>query len=80
MALSDKALSILTFAAYHRLASGESVREVVLEDGHGHKADPDGLDEAVGAGLVEIDGRFGRLTDAGLARLDAMLEAIRGAA
>ena len=40
--LSDKALSIFAFAAYHRLVSGEKVTSVIRRDGAGHEADPEG--------------------------------------
>jgi len=54
---SDKALSILVFAAYHRLASGERVTEVVHHDNAGHSADQQGVEELRAAGLVRFDGR-----------------------
>ena len=76
--LSDKALSILAFAAYHSLASGEAVGEIVVYDGHGHKADPQGLDELKSERLLEVDGARGRLTEAGRDELDLVIEAIRG--
>jgi hypothetical protein len=75
--LSDKAISILTFAAYHSLASGESVGEVVIDDGHGHKADADGLAELQAEGLITIVGSRARLTDEGADELQIVLEAIR---
>jgi coproporphyrinogen III oxidase-like Fe-S oxidoreductase len=78
MALSEKALSILTFAAYHRLASGMIVRDVVLEDGAGHKADADGVAEMEQAGLLEVNGTRGTLTDQGEAMLGKVVEAIKG--
>lgn len=77
MDLSDKARSILVFAAYHQLSSGEAVRNVVLEDGAGHKADPEGVEELKGAGLLKIDGGRGRLTDEGEALLGTVIKAIR---
>lgn len=75
--LSDKARSILAFAAYHSLTSGEAVREVVLDDGKGHKADHEGVAELSAAGLLEEDGARGRLTQAGQAALEKVLSAIR---
>lgn len=75
--LSDKARSILAFAAYHSLTSGEAVREVVLDDGKGHKADHEGVEELSSAGLLEADGPRGRLTDAGNEALERLLAAIR---
>jgi len=74
---SDKALSILTFAAYHTLTSGNPVREVVLEDGSGHRADPEGVKELEAAGFLEPQGQRGRLTDAGEAALAKLLEHVR---
>ena len=80
MALSEKALSILVFAAYHQLASGMMVRDVVLEDGAGHKADADGVSEMKQAGLLEVDGARGTLTDEGEAMLAKVIEALKGVA
>ena len=79
-ALSDKALSILVFAAYHSLTSGEKVRDVVLDDGKGHHADTDGVEEIRNAGLLEVEGDRGRLTEKGEERLARLLETIRGPA
>jgi len=78
-ALSDKALSILAFAAYHSLVSGETVTRVVLDDGKGHKADSEGVREMEAAGFIEPDGDRGTLTDKGTAALGEVVEAIRGA-
>ncbi|MBX9931117.1 MAG: hypothetical protein K2Y56_06210 [Methylobacterium sp.] len=50
--LSDKALSILIFAAYYRLVSGQRVATVVRRDGHGHEADAEGLAELEQRGLA----------------------------
>ncbi|MCJ2073278.1 hypothetical protein MKK75_31590 [Methylobacterium sp. J-030] len=50
--LSDKALSILAFATYHRLVSGERVTAVIRKDGAGHEADPEGVKELEERGLV----------------------------
>ncbi|MCM2505238.1 hypothetical protein NDN16_16325 [Aureimonas altamirensis] len=79
MSITDKGLSILVFAAYHRLASGESVRDVVLRDGSGHKADPDGVSELANAELIEVDADRARLTDRGVEALDRLIDAIRAA-
>lgn len=79
MSITDKGLSILVFAAYHQLASGEVVRDVVLDDGSGHRADPDGVSELVNAEMIEVDDDRGRLTDRGRAALDRLIDAIRGA-
>lgn len=79
MALSDKALSILTFAAYHQLSSGMIVRDVVLEDDAGHKAEPEGVKELSDAGLLEANGKRGTLTDEGETMLEKVIAAIKGA-
>ena len=79
MSITDKGLSIIVFAAYHRLASGESVRDVVLSDGSGHKADPDGVSELANAELIEVDADRARLTDRGVEALDRLIDAIRAA-
>ncbi|MCO6048297.1 hypothetical protein NGM99_00640 [Mesorhizobium sp. RP14(2022)] len=76
---SDKGLSILAFAAYHSLTSGSTVSEVVLDDGEGHRADPDGVKELEDAGLLQADGARGRLSSEGEAALGKVLDAIRGA-
>jgi len=75
MSITDKGLSILVFAAYHQLASGE----IVLDDGSGHRADPDGISEMVNAEMIEVDGDRGRITDRGLETLDRLIDAIRAA-
>ncbi len=78
--LSDHALSILTFAAYHSLVSGEVVTRVVLDDGKGHKADSAGVEEMEKAGLLEAEGERGTLTEAGSQRLGQLIDAIRRSA
>lgn len=75
--LSDHALSILIFAAYHSLVSGETVTRVVLDDGQGHHADPEGVKEMEAAGLLEPEGERGALTDEGARTLGRLMEAIR---
>lgn len=75
--LSDKAISILVFAAYHSLSSGEMVGEIVLDDGQGHKADAEGLAELEAEGLIEVHGARGRLTEAGSEELQIVIDAIR---
>ncbi|WP_279480014.1 hypothetical protein [Aureimonas sp. SK2] len=78
--LSDGALSILVFAAYHSLVSGETVTRVVLDDGKGHKADAEGVREMEEAGLLDPDGERGVLTEAGRDRLNRVIETLRQAA
>ena len=78
--LSDGALSILVFAAYHSLVSGETVTRVVLDDGKGHKADAEGVREMEEEGLLDPDGERGVLTEAGRDRLNRVIETLRQAA
>lgn len=80
MSLSDHALSIFAFAAYHQLESGDSVSEVILDDGKGHKASADGMTELEQAGLLKVDGTRGKFTDQGAARLQAIVAALKSAA
>lgn len=79
MKLSDDARSILVFAAYHELTSGKPVKEVVLNDGAGHKASGKGQEELAEAGLIQIDGDRATITDEGEQVLAALLNAIRNA-
>ncbi len=75
--LSDKAMGIFAFAAYHQLTSGETVTEVISADGKGHKADPEGVAALEAAGLArQGDGRVAFTPD-GLTRLAAVLDALR---
>jgi hypothetical protein len=78
--LSDKGLSIFVFAAYHQLTSGEPVREVVLRDHAGHAADPQGVREVEGSGLARIEAEKAVFTDAGIAYLEQVLQAVRATA
>ena len=76
--LSDKGLSIFVFAAYHQLTSGEPVKEVVLRDGAGHAADPQGVREVEAIGLARVEGERAVLSDAGLSYLEQVLQTLRG--
>jgi chromosome segregation and condensation protein ScpB len=77
--LSDKAIAVFAFAAYHQLSSGEAVVDVVLKDAAGHAADPTAITELEGAGLVKAQGERAAFTDAGKARLEAVITALRSA-
>jgi hypothetical protein len=77
MNLTDDARSILVFAAYHELTSGEPVKEVVLSDSAGHKANGKGQEELSEAGLIEINGDRARITEAGEEVLANLLNLIR---
>ena len=75
--LSDKGLSIFVFAAYHQLTSGETVSEVVLRDGAGHAANPQGVREVEAMGLARVDHDRAILSDAGVAYLGQVVDAVR---
>ncbi|MGH1573853.1 hypothetical protein ACRAWG_28405 [Methylobacterium sp. P31] len=75
--LSDKALSILAFAAYHRLVSGERVTSVIRRDGAGHEADPEGVKELEGRGLVTVRDTDIDLSEDAQAAVKAMVAALR---
>ena len=77
--LSDKAIAVFAFAAYHQLSSGEAVIDVILKDGAGHAADPAAIAELEEGGLAKRDGDRAAFTDEGKARLAAVIEAMRGA-
>ena len=77
--LSDKAIAVFAFAAYHQLSSGEPVVDVVLKDGAGHAADPQAIQELEAADLARKDGERAAFTEAGKARLAAVIAAMRGA-
>lgn len=75
--LSDKALSIFAFAAYHRLLSGERVASVIRKDGSGHEADPEGVAELERRGLVEAGEARIDLGEAAQAFTERLVEALR---
>ncbi|MEA1834645.1 hypothetical protein U8607_21360 [Methylobacterium durans] len=77
--LSDKALSIFTFAAYHRFLSGERVAAVVRRDGHGHEADPDGVAELEQRGLLTASETRLSLGEEAEAFVETVVDAIRRA-
>jgi hypothetical protein len=77
VSLSDKALSVFMFAAYHELASGQKVTSVVRRDHAGHVADPDGVAELEHHGLVTRNGDFLQFSVEGERFLDALMSAIR---
>lgn len=78
--LSDKAIAVFAFAAYHQLSSGEKVADVVLHDGAGHSADPGAIEELMRHDLATQERDRAVFTEAGKARLDRMIEAMRAAA
>ncbi|WP_201863497.1 hypothetical protein [Microvirga soli] len=76
--LSDEALAVFAFAAYHQLSSGQMVRSVVQKDGSGHKASDVAVEELTGRGLIEADGAEIRFTSQGEEALQGVIAGIRG--
>lgn len=75
--LSDKALAVFAFAAYHQLTTGTRVVEIVRDDAAGHHADAEAVDELRRHGLVEAgDDRF-RFTSRGEAVVGRIIDAMR---
>lgn len=77
--LSDKALAVFAFAAYHQLESGQAVTSIVRDDGRGHKADDGAIGELQSADLVETETNAVTFTSAGLGMLARVVEGMRGA-
>lgn len=76
--LSDEALAVFAFAAYHQFSSGQMVRSVVQKDGAGHKASDAAVEELTGRGLIEADGSEIRFTPQGEEALQWVISGIRG--
>ena len=77
--LSDKAVAVFAFAAYHQLSSGEAVVDVVLRDGAGHSADPAAIEELESRNLARAEADRAAFTDDGKALLAKAVEALRNA-
>jgi DNA topoisomerase IA len=76
--LSDEALAVFAFAAYHQLSSGQMVRSVVQRDGVGHKASDTAVGELQQRGYIEADGQEIRFTPAGEEALQGVISGLRG--
>ena len=76
--LSDEALAVFAFAAYHQLSSGQMVRSVVQKDGAGHKASDAAVEELRSRGLIEADGSEIRFTPQGEEALQGVIAGMRG--
>lgn len=77
--LSDKAIAVFAFAAYHQLSSGQAVIDVALKDDAGHSADPAAIQELEAADLAKAEGERAAFTEAGKQKLEAVITAMRGA-
>ena len=78
--LSDRALSIFAFAAYHQLESGQPVTGVVRTDRSGHKADEGAVEELRSRGLLRVEGNGLAFSESGLKVLPSVLDGLRTAA
>jgi chromosome segregation and condensation protein ScpB len=78
--LSDKAVAVLAFAAYHQLTSGQPVKSVIREDGKGHKADEEAVAELQRRGLATLEGNDITFTADGLTVLGSAVDGLRRAA
>jgi hypothetical protein len=77
--LSDKALAVFAFAAFHQLESGQKVSSVVQRDGAGHKADDEAVNELAQRGLAKADGSAIHFTPEGEQALDRVISGLRQA-
>lgn len=75
--LSNKALAVFAFAAYHQLESGERVSSVIQQDGAGHRADPDAIAELEARGLARTQDNKIVLSEQAQTLVDTMIEAMR---
>ena len=75
--LSDEALAVFAFAAYHQLSSGQTVGRVVQRDEAGHKASDTAVSELTERGLIEADGEEIRFTDRGEGALQTFISGLR---
>jgi len=76
-ALSDKALAVFAFAAYHQLESGQRVSSVVRRDDAGHRADEKAVRELTEHGLVRADERLVHFTNEGERMLQTVIDGVR---
>jgi hypothetical protein len=75
--LSDKALAVFAFAAYHQLESGQRVSSVVQRDHAGHRADEEAIEELRTRGLAWADGEHVQFTEEGERVLRTVIDGIR---
>jgi chromosome segregation and condensation protein ScpB len=75
--LSDKALAVFAFAAYHQLESGLPVTKVIRSDGAGHTADEEAIAELVERELIVADGNDLAFSQQGLKKLGRIIEGLR---
>jgi len=76
--LTDKALAVFAFAAYHQLESGDAITSVTAQDGAGHRADPEAIAELEAKSLGELRGDRFHFSDAGQLMLSQIIDRIKG--
>ena len=76
--LSDKALAIFAFAAFHQLESGDDITSVIANDAAGHRADSEAVAELEAKGLGELSGERFVFNVAGQLMLSQIIDRIRG--
>ncbi|HEX2553673.1 MAG TPA: hypothetical protein VHL98_08230 [Microvirga sp.] len=77
--LSDKAMAVFAFAAYHQLDSGQRVSSVVRRDGAGHHADREVIAELEARGLATADDAAISFTPDGEAALERAVQGLKRA-
>jgi len=77
--ISDRGLAVFAFAIYHQLESGNRVTQVVMDDGAGHQADGEGVDELRRLGLVAVESGRVRFTETGEEMIERLIEGLRTA-
>ncbi|HYF54503.1 MAG TPA: hypothetical protein VEA41_09615 [Salinarimonas sp.] len=75
--LSDKALAVFAFAAFHQLESGQKVSKVIRRDEAGHRADDEAVAELEGRGLISVEGDFIAFTPEAERLLGQAIEGLR---
>lgn len=76
--LSDKALAVFAFAAYHQLSSGDTVTSIVSRDHENHHADSAAVTELVERDLVHEEGDWLHFTPAGQLMLSQIIDRLKG--
>ncbi len=75
--LTDRALAIFAFAAYHELGSGTRVTSVIADDHAGHRADPSGVNQLVEYELARREADHVAFTERGAEVLQQILATMR---
>lgn len=76
--LSDKALAVFAFAAYHQLETGDAIASVVTSDGAGHYVAPEAVAELEAKDLGQLSEERFVFSVAGQLMLSQIIDRIRG--